>query len=359
MTYFESLSSPHELRLEFPALQHRQEFIKSGRQIITKILNGNDPRLLLIVGPCSIHDSIAAKEYAIKLKKLSDEVKDNFFIVMRTYFEKPRTTVGWKGMLYDPHLNGSNDIAAGLRYSRQFLLELAELELPTATEFLDPLTSYYFGDLISWGSIGARTTASQIHRQCVSGLAMPVGFKNGTDGDMTIAINAILSAAAPHAFMGMGDHGQVGVTRTSGNADCHLVLRGGEGQPNYDSKSVALALKLLSKVNLPLRLLIDCSHDNSSKKYENQPLVFQSAINQSIAGNSSIRGILLESHLHEGNQSLSEHPSCLKYAISLTDACINWETTKQLVIEASAAITDAKNKKEPVLLRDRDPQYTH
>ena len=331
MTHFELLPSPLELQHELPLNAHQLEFIKHSRHTVKRILDGTDSRKLLIVGPCSIHDITAALDYATKLKQLAQEVVKSFFIVMRAHFEKPRTSTGWKGMMYDPMLDGSHDLSHGLRSSRQLLQKLADLEMPSATEFLDPMASYYLGDLISWGSIGARTTASQIHRQFSSGLPMPIGFKNGTDGDIHTAVNAVLSAAIPHAYIGMGENGRTGIIRTHGNKDAHIVLRGGEKQPNYDPASINHALDLLKKAQLPSRLIIDCSHDNSSKKPENQPLVFKSVIKQVLEGNQDIRGVIIESHLNGGNQS-PDKPTKLKYAISLTDACLDWNTTNELIL---------------------------
>jgi 3-deoxy-7-phosphoheptulonate synthase len=331
MPEFESIPNPLDLQRSLSVDPGQLDFVKRSRETIIKILNQEDPRLLLIVGPCSIHDIKAAKEYALKLKQLSQQVSKSFFIVMRAYMEKPRTTTGWKGLLYDPHLDGSHDIPAGLNLSRQFLLDLASLGVPAATEFLDPITPFYFGDLVSWGSIGARTTASQIHRQLVSGLKMAVGFKNTTDGDLSIVVNALASATGPHTYIGINEKGQAGIVRTKGNPHVHSVLRGHENSPNYDPASIQLTLDLLKRADLPPRLLVDCSHDNCYKKHENQPHVFQSVVHQIIEGNTSIRGMMVESNLQPGNQPLLGDPRLLKYAVSLTDACLGWETTEQLI----------------------------
>lgn len=359
MVCIEPLFSPDHLHREQPSDEFQREFIMYSRETIRKILNGNDPRLLLIVGPCSIHDIIAAKEYATKLKQLATQVASHFFIVMRTHFEKPRTATGWKGMVYDPHLNGSHDIASGLRRSRQLLLDLASLKVPTATEFLDPIIPHYYGDLISWGSIGARTAASQIHRQFVSGLSMPIGFKNGTDGDLSVAFNAIASSSKPHAFIGLNPSGQASIIHTRGNPDVHLVLRGGHSKPNYDPGSLGTILEQMSHSHLPPCLVIDCSHDNSNRKHENQLPVFQSVIHQFLAGNNKIKGMMLESHLQAGNQDFPTSPSLLKYAISLTDPCIDWNTTEQLIMWGHSKLSQAPSSiiKQPDPLHA--PQFIH
>lgn len=336
LAHEEPLPSPNQLMEDLPSKPHHQQFIEKSRCQIREILDGTDPRLLLIVGPCSIHDITAAKEYATKLRAL---VTNNFLIVMRVYFEKPRTSVGWKGLLYDPFLDGSNDINAGLRMSRQLLLDLVEMELPAATEFLDIASGYYFSDLISWGCIGARTAASQTHRQIASGLPMPIAFKNNTDGNVDIAVNGIINAATPHTYMGMNGAGQVCLTSTKGNKYCHTALRGGINKPNYDPQSIAHALNLLKSNNVPPRLLIDCSHDNSFRTHEQQPVVFQSVINQIIEGNKNIRGLILESHLYAGNQPLSSDLSLLKYAVSVTDPCLDWTSTEQLILWADEALS--------------------
>ena len=341
--YSEVLPSPQELMNELPRMPHHQAFIEQTRQEIRNILDFKDNRLLLIVGPCSIHDITAAKEYATKLHDLSRQISDTFLVIMRVYFEKPRTTLGWKGLLYDPHLNGSNSIHTGLRSTRQLLLELAAMEVPAASEFLDPASIYYFGDLVSWGCIGARTASSQTHRQIASGLSMPLAFKNSTEGNIEIAVNGVLSGKTPHAFIGMNELGQAALIHSMGNPDCHIALRGGETKPNYDDESIRHALSCLEKAGLPQRILIDCSHDNSRRNHELQPLVFQNVIKQAIDGNNAIRGLILESNLFAGNQSLSLDSSQLKYAVSLTDPCLDWETTKKLILWAYAQINAENN----------------
>lgn len=342
------LPSPSELQQKLPITPVQRQFVENSRNAVKQILDGQNQRFLLIVGPCSIHDITAAKEYATKLKHLAQSVSDTFCIVMRVYFEKPRTTLGWKGLLYDPHLDGSHDIATGIYWTRQLLLDLIDSGIPTAAEFLDVASAYYFADLVSWGCIGARTAASQTHRQMASGLPMPIGFKNSTDGSVDPAINGIINAAAPHTFIGMNHLGCISTVHTRGNGDCHLVLRGGETKPNYDPESLSQALDRLQKANLPMRLLIDCSHDNSLRQHEQQPFVFQSVINQLVEGNRNIRGALLESHLFAGNQPFVSPPSQLKYAVSLTDPCLNWATTEHLIQWGHSMLTRERDS-SPVL----------
>lgn len=334
----EPLPSPKALKQELPTNPTQIEFVHQSRSEIKRILDNEDPRLLLIVGPCSIHDIASAKEYAIKLRELSDRISKTFFVVMRVYFEKPRTALGWKGMLHDPHLNGTNDIHTGLRWSRELLLFLADLGIPTATEFLDPAIPRYLGDLISWGCIGARTSESQIHRQFASGLPMPVAFKNNTSGNIEVAVNGVLSATCPHAFLGTDDHGSISVMQTKGNLHAHLVLRGGDSKPNYDPQSISFSLERLKKLHLPLRLIIDCSHDNSCRQHEQQIPVFQSVIQQYMQGNTAIKGVALESHLFAGNQMLLFDKSRLQYAVSVTDPCMDWKTTEDLILWGKAAL---------------------
>lgn len=342
------LPPPNTILKEFPTSPTHQQFIRKSRQTIKNILDGNDPRCLLIMGPCSIHDPSAAKEYAGELKKL-DDLSDLFFIVMRTYFEKPRTALGWKGMLYDPWLNGTHDIATGIRLTRKLLLELADMGIPTASEFLEPASAFYYGDLVSWGCIGARTSASQIHRQLASGLPMPTAFKNSVDGSVDNAINGILSASHPHTFMGINAEGLLSAIHTKGNSYGHLVLRGAEQHTNYDPQSISNALEKLRKAQLPSCLLIDCSHDNSLRQHEAQISVFQSVINQRAEGNYNIRGVLLESHLHAGNQHLHSDTLKLKYGVSVTDPCLNWEKTERLVLWGHSIL---KRERDRVLGND-------
>jgi 3-deoxy-7-phosphoheptulonate synthase len=334
----ESLPTYQQLKKKLPLSSSQRSFVKQTQETIRAILNGTDSRLLLIVGPCSIHDVIAAKEYASKLKELNNDVSSEIFIAMRTYFEKPRTSSGWKGFLYDPYLDGSHQIHSGLEQSRQLLLDLAEMEIPTATEFLDPMTAYYYDDLISWGSIGARTSSSQPHRQLASGLSMPIGFKNGIAGNISPAVHGVMSASMPQTYIGLNENGQTTIIKSQGNPNCHIVLRGGDLQPNYDPASVAKALTLLEQAQLPQRLLIDCSHQNSGKKHDRQPAVFQSILHQIIEGNGTIRGIMLESHLYGSSQPLSLNSCDLKYGVSITDSCLDWPSTKHLILWAASQL---------------------
>lgn len=331
VTHIESLPTPHDLMTELATSLEQQDFIEQSRTEIRRILDGVDSRFLIIAGPCSIHDVNAAKEYAERLGQLAKEMSDSFLIVMRAYFEKPRTVLGWKGLMYDPHLNSSNDINTGLRWTRQLLLDLADKGIPVATEILDPASAYYFGDLISWGCIGARTTSSQTHRQLASGLPMPIAFKNSTDGNVDQAVNGVAAASVPHTFVGMNPMGKAAIAHTKGNPYGHIVLRGGESKTNYDPESISYALDRLQKANLPQRLIIDCSHDNSNRKHEQQLVVFQSVINQVLEGNRNIRGACLESNLFGGNQSFPADPSSLQYAVSLTDPCLDWATTEHVL----------------------------
>ncbi|GHA89399.1 3-deoxy-7-phosphoheptulonate synthase [Modicisalibacter luteus] len=323
------LITPEDLKREIPLTEAAETTVLEGRQTIQRILDGDDPRLIVVVGPCSIHDVEAAKEYARRLRVLADEVKDSLYIVMRVYFEKPRTTVGWKGLINDPHLNDSFEIEEGLHIARGLLVELAEMGLPLATEALDPISPQYLQDCISWSAVGARTTESQTHREMASGLSSPVGFKNGTDGSLDVAVNALQSVAHPHNFLGIDQTGKVAIIRTRGNAYGHVVLRGGNGKPNYDSVSVALAEQELNKAGLGANIMIDCSHANSNKDPALQPLVLENVTNQILEGNRSIMGLMVESHLGWGNQKIPEDRSQLKYGVSITDACIDWETTEK------------------------------
>lgn len=325
------LVTPEALSSELPVSEHALSMISEARSTISDIIHRRDHRLLVVCGPCSIHDIEAAKEYAKRLKELHEACKDTLYIVMRVYFEKPRTTVGWKGLINDPHLDGSFDIEEGLRKARELLIWLAELELPVATEALDPISPQYLAELFSWSAIGARTSESQTHREMASGLSMPVGFKNGTDGSLGIALNALQSAASGHSFMGINKQGQVSVIQTQGNPDGHVILRGGK-QPNYDSVCVAECEAEMSGAGLKPALVVDCSHANSAKDYRRQPLVAQNVVNQILEGNQSILGIMLESHLNSGNQSsVNKTLEQLEYGVSITDGCIEWATTEELI----------------------------
>jgi len=331
------LITPDELRTEQPLSESGRSFVKAARQVISNIIHKKDHRLLVISGPCSVHDVESAKEYAQKLKVLHDKYKDSFYIVMRVYFEKPRTTVGWKGLINDPHMDGSFDVEVGLRKARELLIYLTELGLPLATEALDPISPQYLAELFSWSAIGARTTESQTHREMASGLSMPIGFKNGTNGSLDVAINALQSAASSHRFMGINRQGQVALIKTSGNPDGHVILRGGK-QPNYDSVNVAICEQELKAQKLELGIVVDCSHGNSSKDYRRQPLVAENVFNQICEGNQSIIGIMLESHLFAGNQSSNIAREELKYGLSVTDACIDFTTTEQLISSAATKL---------------------
>ena len=325
------LITPEALSAELPVSDKALAAISESRKIVSDIIHRRDHRLLVVCGPCSIHDVEAAKEYALKLKELHESCKDTLFIVMRVYFEKPRTTTGWKGLINDPHIDGTFDIETGLRKARELLIWLAELELPVATEALDPISPQYLAELFSWAAIGARTSESQTHREMASGLSMPVGFKNGTDGSLDIAINALKSAASGHRFMGINKQGQVSIIGTSGNPDGHIILRGGK-QPNYDSVCVSECEIELQDAGLTAGLVVDCSHANSSKDYRRQPLVAQNVVNQILEGNQSIIGVMLESHLKPGNQKAEgKQPEELEYGVSITDGCIDWETTENLI----------------------------
>jgi 3-deoxy-7-phosphoheptulonate synthase len=302
-----------------------------SRNEIQNIINESSEKIIILVGPCSIHDVQACLEYANKLKKLSQKVDDKIMIVMRTYFEKPRTTTGWKGFINDPNLNDSFDVHEGLRKARGFLNQVLHIGLPTATEFLDPFMPQYYADLISWGAIGARTVESQTHRQLSSGLSMPVGFKNGTGGSIQIAIDAIIAAKNQHVFLGINEKGQASVVKTSGNPYGHLILRGGKTGPNYDEESVTSAAESLINNGLTPKLIIDCSHGNSSKDYKNQSKVFKSVINQKLNGQNAIFGLMLESHLNPGSQKISSNPNDLQYGVSVTDQCVGWDETEDLI----------------------------
>ncbi len=337
------LISPAELKQKLSATPEAAEQVWQARQTIKRIFTREDHRLLVVAGPCSIHDVEAAREYARRLKALHDEFADTLYIVMRIYFEKPRTTVGWKGLINDPHMDDSFEIEKGLEKARELLIWLAELGLPAATEALDPISPQYLSDLFAWAAIGARTTESQTHREMASGLSMPVGFKNGTDGGLAVAINALKSVSQPHSFLGINQDGQVTVVQTRGNFCGHLILRGG-GQPNYDSVHVALCEEAMRKAGLTETIVIDCSHDNSGKKPALQPLVAENVAKQVVEGNRSIIGLMLESSLEEGNQSIPEDLSQLRYGVSVTDACIGWDTTELL-------LRDIRGKLEDVLPR--------
>jgi len=334
-----SLPAPREVQKLLPATKQCLETVARGRREIRAILDGKDDRLFVVVGPCSIHDPRAALEYAERLRGLAETVKDRFVLVMRVYFEKPRTTVGWKGLINDPRMDGSFHIEEGLKAARRLLLRVTALGLPAATEALDPVSPQYLSDLISWHAIGARTTESQTHRELASGLSTPVGFKNGTDGDIQVALDAIKSAAAPHHFLGVDPDGRVSVYRTRGNKNCHVVLRGGR-EPNFDRASVLYCAEKLKMAGLNPRLMVDCSHGNSSKDHRRQPAVFDACLEQVRSGASPIAGLMIESNLHEGRQDLPKDfksPGQLRYGVSITDACLGWDDTEKLILGSRAA----------------------
>lgn len=334
------LPTPAEVKAQLPLTERAAETVRWGRETVSNILDHKDPRLFVVVGPCSIHDVDAALDYAQRLQKLADTVRDTLFVVMRVYFEKPRTSVGWKGLINDPYMDDSFHIEKGLFMARKLLLDLAEMGLPTATEALDPITPQYLSDLVTWTAIGARTTESQTHREMSSGLSTPVGFKNGTDGSLGVAINALHSVSHPHHFLGINQEGQCTVVHTRGNRYGHVVLRGGGGRPNYDSVSIAMCEQELADAGLEQNIVVDCSHGNSMKDHHLQPLVVENCVNQILEGNRSIVGLMLESNLVEGNQAVPEKLAELKYGVSVTDACIGWETTEQTLSEANDKLRD-------------------
>ena len=337
---FDPMPTPRELHERLPITPKAARTVVAGRKALNAILDREDPRLFVVVGPCSIHDPVAGLDYARRLKALADEVADTLLIVMRVYFEKPRTTVGWKGYINDPFMDDSFRVDIGMEKARDFLLKVNEIGLPTGTEALDPTSPQYLGDLIAWNAIGARTTESQTHREMSSGLSTPVGFKNGTSGDLSVAVNAILSAARPHSFLGVDMDGRVAIVRTTGNRYGHMVLRGGDGKPNYDTVSIAMAEEALQKAGLPANLVVDCSHANSYKKPEMQPLVLADVVNQIRAGNTSIVGVMIESNLAAGNQPIPANLAELKYGCSVTDGCVDWPTTEKMLRDAATLLRD-------------------
>lgn len=333
----EPLPAPSIVKKDLPLSEELANSIAKWREEVVGIITGQDKRLLAVVGPCSIHDTKAALEYAKRLAGLREKYKKELVVVMRVYFEKPRTTIGWKGLINDPHLDGSCDVAHGLPLARKLLLDIAALGIPAANEALDPVTPQYIADLITWAAIGARTTESQTHREMASGLSMPVGFKNGTDGSLSVAINAIESASNPHSFTGMDEQGRVSVIRTTGNPHCHIVLRGGSGGPNFDPVSINNAAEKLTASKLNPRVLVDCSHANSSKNHNNQPLVLRSVSDQIREGSKNILGVMVESHLVAGKQDYTPGKN-LQYGQSITDACIDFETTERAIAELAQAV---------------------
>lgn len=336
----QTLITPAELKADLPLSEAASQTVLQGRATVRNILDGNDKRLFVVIGPCSIHDVKAANEYADRLKQLSEKVKDTLYLVMRVYFEKPRTTVGWKGLINDPDMNDSFNIEKGLHIGRGLLLELNEKGLPCATEALDPNSPQYYQDLISWSAIGARTTESQTHREMSSGLSSPVGFKNGTDGGLTVATNAMQSVKHGHSFLGLNENGQVAIINTNGNPYAHVVLRGGNGKPNYDASSVADAEAALAKAKVSNKIMIDTSHANSNKDPYLQPLVLKNITEQILDGNKSIVGIMVESHLKGGRQDIPENLCDLVYGQSVTDGCIDWDTTEKALLEMHEVLKD-------------------
>ena len=341
------LLTPEEVKRRVPMTPRAQSTVLDGRLTVENILDRRDHRFMVVVGPCSIHDPAAALDYAQRLTRLADEVSDTLYIVMRVYFEKPRTTTGWKGLINDPHMNDSFEIEEGLQLARKVLLDINELGLPTGTEALDPISPQYLSDLIAWSAIGARTTESQTHREMASGLSTPVGFKNGTDGGLLVAVNALLSVSKPHSFLGIDQDGQVAVIRTKGNRYGHIVLRGGAKGPNYDSVTIALVEKELARNSLPANIVVDCSHANSSKDPSLQPLVMNDVVHQIMEGNQSIVGTMLESNINAGNQPIPADLSQLKYGVSVTDACIDWMSTEKLLRDARQKLKDVLPNRVP------------
>jgi 3-deoxy-7-phosphoheptulonate synthase len=331
----EQIISPQDLKREQPLSESAAATVVDGREIVKRILSGEDRRLMVVVGPCSIHQEKAGLEYAERLAKLASRVKDRLFLLMRVYFEKPRTTVGWKGLINDPHLDDTFDISGGLQIARRILSKVAAMGVPSATEMLEPITPQYIADLITLASIGARTTESPTHRQMASGLSMPVGYKNGTDGSLQVALDAMMASRTPHAFLGIDMDGRTCVIQSAGNPWGCLILRGGRSGPNYSSDSIKFAADELARHKLPSRLIVDCSHANSNKDFRRQCIVWNSVIEQFQAGNPSIAGVMLESNLHEGSQKLSGDGASLQYGVSITDPCIGWEETETLILAAN------------------------
>jgi 3-deoxy-7-phosphoheptulonate synthase len=334
--------APADLRQVFPLSAARAEFVNKSRDRLKEILQRRDRRLMVVVGPCSIHDPDAAVEYARRLAELARRVEDQLMLVMRVYFEKPRTTVGWKGLINDPDMNGTHLISKGLGIARGLLLRITELEVPVANEMLDPITPEYVADMISWGAIGARTTESQTHREMSSGLSFPVGFKNGTDGNLQIAMDAMKAAQHQHSFLGINREGRTSIIQTTGNPDVHIVLRGGSRKVNYHPEDIANTEESLKKNGLMPTIMVDCSHGNSNKDFQKQPEVLESVVQQIIDGNNSISGVMIESFLEAGNQKIAADLSQLKYGVSITDACIDWATTEKILLAAHARLQKRK-----------------
>jgi 3-deoxy-7-phosphoheptulonate synthase len=337
----ELLPTPEQVKRELPLPPAAEEYVYRSRNAVCRMLDREDPRLFVVVGPCSIHDPAAARDYAARLRALAERVSGTMLVLMRVYFEKPRTTIGWKGLINDPDMDDSFHIEKGIRLARELLLHLADIGLPAATEALDPIMPQYLSELVTWTAIGARTTESQTHREMASGLSTPVGFKNGTDGSLAVAINALESARHPHHFLGITQQGQSAVFRTRGNRYGHIVLRGGGGRTNYDSVSIAVCERELEQAELPQRIVVDCSHGNSNKDPGLQSLVAENVANQILEGNRSIVGLMLESNLHWGSQPIKGNRADLQYGVSVTDPCIDWETTEALLQSIDARLRSA------------------
>lgn len=342
ITAITPIIAPADLRQVFPLSEKDRTFVSRSREQLKNIIQRKDRRLMVVVGPCSIHDTEAAVEYAKRLSALSRQVEDQLLLIMRVYFEKPRTTVGWKGLINDPDMNGTHLISKGLGIARGLLSRITALEVPVANEMLDPITPEYVADMISWGAIGARTTESQTHREMSSGLSFPVGFKNGTDGNLQIAIDAMKAAQHPHSFLGINREGRTSIIQTSGNPDVHIVLRGGSKKVNYHPEDIAHTEESLKKNNLPPTIMVDCSHGNSNKDYQKQPEVLASVVDQILAGNTSISGVMIESYLEAGNQKIPSDLCQLKYGVSITDACIDWATTERILLDAHRKLQTRK-----------------
>lgn len=327
----DSLLSPLELKEKLPATVSQLEFVEQSRERVRRILNGDEQHSLAILGPCSIHDPRSAIDYAQRLKELAREVGETQQVIMRVYFEKPRTVLGWKGFMYDPHLNGSYDVATGIQWTRELFLRLTEMGVPLAAEFLDPISYHYFGDLITWGCIGARTSSSQIHRQMASHMPMPIAFKNNTDGNIEIAVNGVVACSEPQTFLFLDPSCRPNYVKSRGNPDAHIVLRGGEQRSNYDESSIAEAIALLKNAQMAQNIIVDCSHDNSRRNPYRQREVLCAVMDQVVMGNEAIKGFILESHIEGGNQPIPDCASKLKYGVSITDPCLDWKTTESLI----------------------------
>jgi len=336
----ERLETPESLKTQLPLSRDAQKFVARARRKIQDVIHRRDHRMIVVVGPCSIHDPLAAIEYAERLKEFAPQVESSLLLIMRAYFEKPRTTTGWKGLINDPYLDDSFKVQEGLGIARKLLIDITNLAVPLSTEALDPISPQYIQDLIAWSAIGARTTESQTHRELASGLSCAVGFKNGTDGSLEVAINALQSVSSPHRFLGINAQGQVSVFHTRGNPNAHIVLRGGDNRVNYDAKSIADCESVLKNAGLGENIMVDCSHANSLKQHENQHLVMQEISRQIRAGNKSIIGFMLESNLEEGQQKLGKDPADLKYGVSITDACINWKSTREALLKFAGQVEE-------------------